>query len=229
MRTKFFRAYSAITIAIAFSVFTSGCFTPKKMDGWIEQYEGGFTTKLKTSDYITVKTPELPKSDTPSVSHKGRSRFIPALIYWRIETSINSSLNPYIPVVNINSTILQYANSKKLREKLNGQKIELTISKVPTDFTFIDNFQMIYFVLYYVRWEKLYISPQKQDLVISYRILKDNAETKKGIITVTDPSKARNQKFMQSVKKMTWNYLEEYDNIIRDMSRQFVDKLLLEI
>lgn len=229
MRTKLFSGYTSFITAIVFLLLTSGCFTPKKMDGWIEQYEGGFTTKLKTSDYITIKTPELPKNDSPSVSHKGKSKFIPALIYWRSQITINSSLNPYIPVVNINSTILQYAITKRLREKLNGQKIELTISKVPTDFTFVDNFQMIYFVLYYVHWEKLYISPQKQDLVISYRILKDNAETKKGTITVADPSKARNQKFMQSVKKMTWNYLEEYDNIIKDMSRQFVDKLLLEI
>jgi hypothetical protein len=54
-------------------------------------------------------------------------------------------------------------------------------------------------------------------------------ETKKGNITITDPSKPRELKFLQSVKKMTWNYLEEYDNIIKDMSRQFVDKLIVEV
>jgi len=153
------------------------------MDGWIDEYEGGFTTKLKTSDYITVKTPDLPKSDSPSVSQKGKYKLIPALIYWRSERSIISSLNPYIPVVNINSSIIQYANTKKLREKLNGQKIELTISKIPTDFNFIMRYQLIYFVLYYVHWEKVFITPQKQDLVISYRILKENTEVKKGIRT----------------------------------------------
>jgi hypothetical protein len=47
------------------------------MDGWIEQYEGGFTTKLKASDYITIKTPELPKSDLPvSICFPDESIFI---------------------------------------------------------------------------------------------------------------------------------------------------------
>lgn len=199
------------------------------MDGWIEEYEGGFTTKLKTSDYITIKTPDLPKSDVASVSEKGKSKLVPLLFYWKSERTVVSKLNPYIPVVNINSTIIQYANTKKLREKLNGQKLELTISKVPTAFTLIDRYQLIFFVLYYVHWQKIFIGPQQQDLVITYRILKDDTETKKGVITIADPSKSVNLKFLQSVKKMTWNYLEEYDNIIKAMSKEFVDKLMLEI
>lgn len=228
MRIIFFRN-STIIAAFALLLFTSGCLTAKKMDGWIEEYEGGFTTKLKTSDYITVVTPELPKSDLSSVSQKGKYKLVPAIFYWKSERSVVSSLNPYIPVVNINSTILQYANTKKLKEKLNGQKIELTINKVPAVFNLVDRYQMIFFVVYYVHWEKVFISPQKQDLIISYRILKENTEIKKGTITVADPSKPRDLKFLQSVKKMTWNYLEEYDNIIKAMSKEFTDKLLLEI
>lgn len=228
MKNKFYSNTIIIT-AIALLLFTSGCLTPKKMDGWINEYEGGFTTKLKTSDYITIKTPELPKNDLPSVSAKGPGKFVPAIFYWKSERTVNSSLNPYIPVVNINSTILQYANTKKMREKLNGQKIELTINKVPDMFTLVDRYQLFFFVVFYVQSERIFIAPQKQDLVINYRILKDNAETKTGTITIADPSKAKDLKFLQSVKKMTWNYLEEYDNIVKDMSKQFVDKLLLEI
>ncbi len=228
MRTELACANTTIT-AIAFLILISGCLTPKKMDGWINEYEGGFTTKLKTSDYITIKTPELPRSEFPSVSQKGKSKFIPALFYWKSERTVVSELNPYIPVVNINSTIIQYANTKKLREKLNGQKIELTISKVPDVFTFVDRYKLFFFVVFYVQTENIFISPQRQDMIVSYRILKDNAETKKGSITITDPSKARSLKFLQSVKKMTWNYLEEYDNIIKAMSKEFIDKLLLEI
>lgn len=229
MRTKKICTNSTIIMAVTFLLLTSGCLTPKKMDGWINEYEGGFTTKLKTSDYITIKTPELPKSDLPSVTEKGKGKLIPLLFYWKSERTTVSSLNPYIPVVNINSSIIQYANTKKLREKLNGQKIELSISKMPDVFTLVDRYQLIYFVFYYVHWERIFISPQKQDLVISYRILNGNAETKAGTITIADPSRPRDLKFLQSVKKMTWDYLEEYDNIIKAMSREFVDKLLLAI
>lgn len=222
------KKYLGLTF-ITFTFLITGCLTPKKMDGWIEEYEGGFTTKLKSSDYITIKTPDLPKTDQPSVSQKGPSKFIPAIFYWKSERTVVSSLNPYIPEANLNSTIIQYANTKKLREKLNGQKLELTISKVPEVFTLIDRYKLFFFVVFYIQSQRIFIAPQKQDLIITYRILKDNSETKKGSITIADPSKSRDLKFLQSVKKMTWNYLEEYDNIIKAMSREFVDKLVAEL
>lgn len=215
-------------IAIA-AVLFSGCLTPKKMDSIIEEHEGGFTTKLKTSDYITVKTPELPKSEQASLTAKGKYKILPLLVYWRFENSWIPTLNPYIPVANINSTIIQYANTKKLKEKLNGQKLELTIDKVPVTFSLISREHLVFFVVYYVKWGRVFIDPKKQDINFAYRLLRDGVETKKGSITVADPSKPLNLKFLQSVKKMTWNYLDEYQNIIKDMSRQFVDKLLLEI
>jgi hypothetical protein len=199
------------------------------MDSIIEEHEGGFTTKLKTSDYITVKTPAFAKTDQASTTEKGKNKVLPLIVYWKFEWSRIPTLNPQIPVNNINSTIIQYANTKKLKEKLNGQKLELTINKVPTTFSLTYRDHLVYFILYYVQWGRVFIDPKKQDITIGYRILKDNVETKKGSITVTDPSKPLNLKFLQSVKKMTWNYLDEYDNIIKDMSRQFVDKLIAEI
>jgi hypothetical protein len=215
------------TIVIA--LYLSSCLTTKKMDNIIEEYEGGLTTKLKTSDYITINTPGLLKTEAASVTAKGKDKILPLLFYWRFEWSRIPTLNSYIPIANINSTIIQYANTKKLKEKLNGQKIELTINKVPTTFSLTYRDHLAFFVLYYVQWGRVFIDPQKQDITIGYRILKDNIETKKGAITVADPSKPLDLKFLQSIKKMTGDYLELYDNMIKDMSKQFVDKLLLEI
>ena len=218
-----------LLIAISVFLFLSGCFTPAKMDGWIEEHEGGFSKKLKTSDYIIIKTPDLPQKDQASVSEKGKGKFIPALFYWKSEHTIVSSLNPYIPIGLMNSTIIQYANTKGLKQKLNGQKIELTINKFPLVFTFTDRYQLFFFVVFYVQSEHLFIGPQKENITVSYKILKDNAETKNGTITIADPDKVVNQKLFQSVKKMTWNYLDEYDNNMRAVSKEIVDKLLLEL
>lgn len=68
------------------------------MDGWIYEYEGGFSTKLKSSDYINIKTDDIPKSDIASTSQKGKGKFIPAIFYWKSERTTVSSLNRYIPV-----------------------------------------------------------------------------------------------------------------------------------
>jgi hypothetical protein len=214
---------------IFIAVLFSSCVFPKRMDRDIAKFESSFTTKLKTSDYIILKTSGFPKNDTPSVSEKGPKKLLPLLVYWHSEETIITSLNPYIGLVNMNSTILQYANKKGLREKLNGQKIELTVDKMPTMFTLVDKYYLIFLGLYYVDWQKVYITPHKQDLIINYRILNGATEAKKGTITVDDPLQPRSLKFLQATRKMTWGYLEEYDNIIKDMSKQFVDKLLLEI
>ena len=207
----------------------AGCLTPKKMDGWIEQHEGGFSTKLKTSDYITFKTPEMGTSELASVSQKGKSKFLPLLFYWMSERSIQTKMNPYIPVRNLTATLLQAATKAGLQQKLNGQKLELSLSKVPTGFTFTDRYHLIYLILYKIDWSQIYIAPERQDLVITYRLTKDNATTKTGSITVTDPSKNINLKFLQSARKMTFNYLDEYDNIVRDMGKSFVEKLITQL
>lgn len=218
---------SLIAICIGLLCITSGCLTPKKMDKWIGEYAGDVSTKIKYNDYINIKTSVAPQGKKASSSKKGKGKLVPALLYWKTEASIITSLNPFIPVKNLSTTIIQYANTKGLRNKLNGQKIELSIDKEPTAFTLVDNFQLVILIVYYIHWEKIFITPHSQDLVISYRVLQDNAEVKKGVITVTDPSKPISQKFFQSIKKMTYNYLDEYDNSIKSMSKEFVDKLLL--
>jgi hypothetical protein len=63
--------------------------------------------------------------------------------------------------------ILPYAHSKGLKKKLNGQKLELTIEKVPTMFSLRDKGVMIYLVLAYTGWEHIYIEPQTEDMVVS--------------------------------------------------------------
>ena len=213
---------------IIFSLLLLGCLTPKKMDGWIGEYES-VPNKLKTSDYITIKTGNIPQSNEASVSQKGNSKFIPAIFYWKSEQTIISNLNPFIPVNNIATSIINYANAKGLRQKLNGQKIEISLGKVPEVFTTTHRYQLYFFVVFYVQREYFFVSPQQQDITFNYKILKDNAETKNGTITITDPGKPVKQKFFQSVKKMTGNYLEKYDDIINAMSKELVDKILLEI
>ena len=217
--------FTALLIAALFS----SCLTTKKVDSFIEEHEGGYSTKLKTSDYITLTTPGFPKTEQASVTAKGKNKVLPLLVYWRFEWSRIPTLNPYIPINTINSTIIQYANTKKLKEKLNGQKLELTIDKVPTTFSLTYRDELVYFVFYYIQWGRVFIVPQKQDITFSYRLVKDGVETKKGAITIADPSKPLDLKFLQSVKKMTWNYLDDYDNMIRVMSREFVDRLMGEI
>jgi hypothetical protein len=44
-----------------------------------------------------------------------------------------------------------------------------------------------------------------------------------------DRNNAVSGKLFQSTEKMTWKYLDAYDNNIKTMGKQFVDQLLTEL
>lgn len=219
------------TVVAVFSLITfSSCLTAKKMDKWIDkQYGGVVPAKIRSSEYMTIKTENLSSKEHASNSQKGDNKLLPAFFYWQWKFSTISTLNQNIPVSNLSSTIFPYSNAKGLRQKLNGQKIELTIDKIPAVFSITDKGGLVYALLWYVSWETIYIEPENQDMVISYKILKDNVETKKGAISVANRDKSVALKMFQSAKKMTWNYLDQYDMNIKAMSKEFVDKLMLEL
>ncbi|MCU7550322.1 hypothetical protein OCK74_14465 [Chitinophagaceae bacterium LB-8] len=223
-------SYQTIIIALLFIVIIfSSCFSPRKMDKWIDQQYRDVPTKVKSNDYISVKIEKTPFKDRLSETKKGKTKFIPALFYYQWEFYSTSTLNPYIPVSNLSNTILPYANVKGLKKKLDGQKLELTIEKVPSIFSLRDKGAMIFLVVAYTGWEHIYIEPQTEEMVVSYRLLKDNVETKKGEVTVPNRDQGISLKAFQSTKKLTWKYLEQYNNNIKAMSKELVDKLLIEL
>jgi hypothetical protein len=98
---------------------------------------------------------------------------------------------------------------------------------MPTVFLVDDRGYMI-FPVYSVEW--LSIQPTITDLVVSYRLLDgNNAEVKTGSISIADPEAAVGLKMWHSLKKMTWEYLDQHDDNVTAMSRKFVDKLLTEL
>ncbi len=217
-----------IFVIIGAYFLLAGCTTSKKVDGWIADNQIS-PTKLKTSDYITLNPGKEKNSDTISVTKKGKFKLIPAIVYWRTESSFVSTLNQWVPLNIFNAGVIKNANAVKLKQKLNGQKIELSVDKFPATFALTNISHLIYFGVYYINWSKNFEKPEKQNLAVTYRILKDNIETKRGIINVTDNSVPQNLKLFQSYKKLTINYLEKYDTNIQAMSKQFVDKLLAEL
>ncbi len=67
-------------------------------------------------------------------------------------------------------------------------------------------------------------------MVISYKVFgNDNSEIKTGTITIPNTDKGVSLKAYQSIKKMTWRYLEDYDANIISLSKKVVDKLIAEL
>jgi len=208
-------------------VVLTGCINEKKMNKYVvNRYGESVTVKRIKSDYLSITSPLLTDNAIPSESVKKTKKVVPLLLYIRIYYQKSCTLNPKIPVNQFSSALATYANAKNLKQKLNGGKLELSIEKVPLTFSFNDDYQFLLFV----SWEKIYLQPQNEEMILSYKVINDNGqETKKGTLSVPDRNNIRGTRFFQSVKSATGEYLLQYDENIKSMARYTVDELMKEL
>jgi hypothetical protein len=74
------------------------------------------------------------------------------------------------------------------------------------------------------------LTSKRADMIVKYKILNaDNTEYKTGEIKVEDKNQTLSLRMFQSLKKKTWQYLDQYDAAIAAMSKIAVDKLNNEL
>ncbi len=137
--------------------------------------------------------------------------------------------NPKIPIDHFTAETIAYANRKGFKQKLNGERVELSVENIPNVFAIDDKGHLIWVIIYYFGWEVLSIQPQNKDMVVSYRILKGDEEIKKGLITIPNASKPYYMKMFQSLKKKTWEFLNQYDAGMAAAGKIVIDQLIMEL
>ena len=225
-----------LRITTGFSLFIlilllcfSSCLTPGKIDRWIDhEYGNTVQNRPRKSDYIHIIQPEA-NDNVIARTEKRKMKMIPALFYWQWEYGTVSTMNELVPHNTFQQTFIPYANGKGLKRKLEGQTVELKVENMPEKFSMVDKGGLVFLVVWYVTWDRIFVDPEKQDLVVSYRLLRDGTVTKKGIITVADRNKPVDVKVFRSVKKTFWEYLAGYNANVQDMSKEAADKLIAEL
>lgn len=106
---------------LVYSVFLTGCYSTAKVNRWIERgYKDNMQNKPRTSNYLTVKTKEQWAEDVLSKAEKRKTQILPLLLFWKWKFGTSATLNPAVPQWYLNSAIVPYANTKRLRDKLDG-------------------------------------------------------------------------------------------------------------
>lgn len=209
-------------------IFISGCYGPRKVNSWVsDKYGTTLNSKVKIKDdYLSISSRLITKDPAASSTVKKTKHVLPLLFYWKLDYMNTCTLNPKIPINTFIATFQSYANSKGLKSKLNGQKIAITIEKMPNVFVINDKAQIVW-VIYAFGWDIFSITPESSDMVVSYRILKDNSEIKKGVITTTDANKAMTH--LRFVKSGTLEYFAQYDENIKAMTKKVAEKIMAEL
>ena len=113
--------------------------------------------------------------------------------------------------------------SRGLTKQLNGDKLELTIEQIPSSFSVVMNEQMI-IPVYPISWTKVYVEPDYKDLIVAYK-----TASKTGTITIKNPDRKNGFNFLQSWKSATSEYLSNYDAMMNEMAKSFVEQLGKEL
>jgi hypothetical protein len=177
---------------------------------------------------FTLNNPVPDSSLRLSATTSETKHFLPLLFYWHIDYVNTTNLNPCIPLNQLSRSIVANASRLALKTKLNGRRIELTVEKIPNGFHLEDDGHLIWFIYAY-GWDYLTIDPMNNQLIISYRILQGNQELKTGTITLNSQDKGVHLKMFQSLKHMTKDYLESYDQNIGLLGKEFVQRLEMEL
>jgi hypothetical protein len=218
-----------LSLFIICALLLTSCLTAKKVDKQVSAIYGEKqqAQKKKQPDFISITSSLASTGDYTSTTVTKTSDVLPLVFYWSWDYKNTCTLNPQIPINNFTTTVLGMAN-KALKEKLNGQKIELSVDQIPNKFAFDDKAHLI-FVIYAFGWDNVSIKAEKGDLVVSYKVFNNNSESKKGTITIPYFDDRKNLGMFTSWKKATSGYLDQYDANITLMSKLFVDKLIKEI
>lgn len=211
------------------SLLLSSCIGPARMDKWIAKHYGAVPAPVKKkSDLVTIQSNLPSMGSTISESRKKRSTLLPLIVYWKFTYGNTSNLNPQMALNTFTTTVNNQA-ARTLKQKLNGQTIELTVEKMPAAFEMNDEGHII-FVIYVISWEKIHLQPIDKELKVSYKVLNsDNSVAKTGTVSVPVTQEAKAVGLYQSVKKKTWQYLEEYDAGISVMSKKVVDQIAAQL
>lgn len=221
---------SSLTLLLAVTILSlTSCLTSKKMDKHVSYMFNNQLPRLdkkKKADIIINSS--FPVAATPiSNTIQRTSKVLPLVVYWQYDYRHTTSLNPGIAVSYFTNAV-HSATNKTVVEKLNGQRLELTVEKVPTDFALVDKGHIIW-LIYAISWHKIYMEPDFNDLVVSYRVFQGDKQEKEGKITIKSVDKNKGIRYFQTWKSATSEYLMDYNANMTAMSKAFMNKLMEEL
>jgi hypothetical protein len=216
--------FNVVALFILLSLLTS-CHIAQKMDAYVgNQFNNKVPKPDKRTDTTIIVKSTIP-SDPNELSHTVKSRknlFL--LVYWKYDYRHTCSLNPAIGVNYLRKGIYQQAS--KLKQKLNGQQLEITIEQIPGSFAIVDKGHV---VLLIIQWDKFYVEPDFKNIVVSYKLLQNGVETRSGKIDIDAVQKNKAMGFFQSWKGATSEFLGRYNVYLTDMSHIIVNRLIAEL
>jgi hypothetical protein len=219
-----------ILYALLIAVLVSGCISTKKYGSFVKRCYSLNDTAVAINSNVSVSYQLHNISDPVVQVQKGDGYFIPALFYWGYKQTFNCTLNNDVPLRIFKYALQNYVDSFNMAGKLSGQRLEIDVHALPGKFTYQDKADIIYFVIWYIIIGNQNVSPWPidNDLSVTYRLYSGTTLLKEKDIRLLNHDRPIVNN-LNSTKRITKRYLQQYSENVYIMSRTCVDKIMKEL
>jgi hypothetical protein len=216
-----------IVILILATASLYSCISTQELESFVYMKYAQQSQTMRNNDYMEYDNIKLNEMDSSVKTKKLKARFIPAIIVYEWNTTIKCDLSKKQSFLTFNNYFQYYADSLNIKEKLNGQKLIISIDSIPDTFVYInEGYIENIFSAYVDASEGIY--PENEKLIFSYRVVQGSNTTKSGRIEMRNVD-APLLNAWKSTKKLTWLYLDRYENNLRYNSRLAIEQLNSEL
>lgn len=158
-----------------------------------------------------------------------KSSFIPAIFYWGWNSEVICELSKENIEIQLKKDLIAKIEKEGLQTYFEDKKLQLTIDEIPSQFKFQDKGDVIYLVFGYVMSQKRYFAPELKRFKGRYQVLdKENKVIVEG--DFTEPLSLKSQtSIVKSTKKLSWQYLDNYNLEINRFVSVVLDDLKTKI
>ncbi len=216
-----------ILVFLIVSIFLTACISTKEFTSYVAPKYQNIKT-IPNDNQLVFDLSALKDMNKAVTSTRTKSLFIPAILYWQWNKTIKCEINPVILGKIFQESFLKYADSLKVKEKLQRRKLEIKIENIPNNFVYTQDSFFLMLILFYVSSEYELLFPQKQNLIVSYKLSENGLTTKEGkLIAINQEQPIKNP--WDSTLKFIWLYLEQFEQNNQRMTKEIAKQLLIEL
>ena len=183
--------------------------------------------EIPQKSYISFDINQL-QNQSLVTSKKLKNLFIPAIIYWQWDNTIEWKLNPLKYGSYFCRQMTLYADSLNLDKILQNRKIKITIENFPNSFYYTHKGFTLILVVSYLYSDVETIIPDEKELKLTYQITKNDSTEFSNTVYFKLPYKPINNVW-KSTKKYTWNFIDQYEENLNTLSKIVVQEIVEDI
>jgi hypothetical protein len=186
-------------------VCLTACVSTKKYAAFVDEKTATAPQKAGQKDWLLVQVPDSAQKGSNYTQLK--YSFIPAILYWGWNSTIEGELDPNITAEFVKRGIYQAAENLEVQRKLEGRQLVIELEQVPGQFMYENKGSTIILVFAHITTGVEAITPKPTNLVVRYKLLEDGEVVSTGTI-VNNNQEQPIRNVWKSSKKFAWMHLE---------------------